>query len=117
MAAFIASHLHYPPAAWEGRIGGTVVVRLSISHLGQVIKTEVLKGIGHGCDEEAARVAALLQFKVHKPRNLKVTHFRNINIHFNAPPPPAEIHYTVTSTNESQKPTGGYAYTITITKK
>ncbi len=117
MSGFISEQLKYPEEAQAAGIGGTVVVRLSIDHQGKVIKTEVLKGIGYGCDEEAQRVSAMLQFKVDKPRLLKVTYFRSINIHFHGPPPAQTLKVNYTVTNEespSKEKTSGYEYTITL---
>lgn len=115
MSAFISASLNYPEEARAAGISGTVVVRLSIDHQGQVIKTEVLKGIGYGCDAEAQRVAARLTFKVHKPRQLKVTYFRSINIHFHAPPSPPvlTVNYTVTQ-EESSTPAKSASYDYSI---
>lgn len=115
MGSFIAAQLRYPPEAWQARVGGTVVVRLSINYHGQVIKTEVLQGIGYGCDEEAARVSALLQFKVQRPRQLKVIFFRTINIHFHAPSPAPQITYELTPSTPERTTSANISYTITIT--
>ena len=60
MMQFLQRKLHYPSKARSKQIEGLVYVSFIISPSGAVTKVEVLKGIGHGCDEEAARVIAMM---------------------------------------------------------
>lgn len=118
---FISQHLVYPDAAREAGITGLVKLRVHIDHKGRVYKTELLKGLGHGCDEEAARVAGLLQFSIEKNRNLRVSFYKDLNFLFKPAPPKAsapdrpahsavqEIRYTYVSDN-----TAGSSYSYTI---
>jgi len=83
---FIKENLKYPKEALAKKIEGTVLVRHDIDHKGKVIGAKVLKGIGHGCDEEATRLIKLLQYEVPKgPRKLKVTFHKDTKINFRLP--------------------------------
>jgi len=46
----------YPQAAKEKKVEGTVLIKAIINEYGDVEKTEIVKGIGYGC-EEAAEIA------------------------------------------------------------
>lgn len=63
---FIANNIHYPDVAREIGKEGTVFMTFIIDESGKVESTKVLKGIGAGCDEEAARVIGKLP-KFKKP--------------------------------------------------
>jgi protein TonB len=52
---FIASNLQYPQAAIDAGVEGTVIVEYDIHDNGMVQSPRVLKGIGHGCNEEALK--------------------------------------------------------------
>jgi len=83
---FIKQNLKYPKEALEKKIEGTVLVRHDINHKGKVTGAKVLKGIGHGCDEEATRLIKLLKYEVPKgPRKLKVTFHKDTKINFRLP--------------------------------
>jgi TonB family protein len=56
MQDFIYSNLIYPDEAKKNTIEGMVWVDIIINCNGNVIKVDVIRGIGGGCDEEAARV-------------------------------------------------------------
>ena len=51
------SKLTYPVEARQHHIEGKVWVTFAVDTLGRVSDHRVLKGLGHGCDEEALRVA------------------------------------------------------------
>lgn len=85
MLLFIHDKLHYPPEAIEAKVEGTVRVRFSIDHQGKVFKSQIIGGIGHGCDEEAQRLVGLLTFIVPKTHKLRVHYHRTLNIHFKLP--------------------------------
>ena len=83
---FIKENLKYPKEALDNKIEGTVLVRHDINHKGKVIGAKVLKGIGHGCDEEAIRLIKLLKYEVPKgPRKLKVKFHKDTKINFRLP--------------------------------
>ena len=130
--AFISQHLHYPKAALEGKVEGTVFVRYTINHKGKVIDTKIISGVGYGCDEEAARIVRLLTFKVPRNRGVKAIFHKNVQIHFRLPqqkvvdtpellpPTPSTIQYTMTSSankealpeNQPAPKNNSYTYTI-----
>ena len=131
LKAFIHENLRYPEAALEEKVEGTVVLKYSIDHKGNVVDTKVISGLGHGCDEEAIRLTRLLKFEVPKTRGVKVLFHRDIKIHFrlpkqkarkvNAPATGMQYSYTVTTTKKGpSKETpegekgGGYSYTISF---
>lgn len=56
LAGFMTK-LRYPAQAETRNVQGKVVVSFVIDTLGAVSDHKVVRGIGHGCDEEALRVA------------------------------------------------------------
>jgi periplasmic protein TonB len=56
MFKYIRERIKYPAIAKENGIEGHVVVQFEVSKDGQIQKVQVVRGIGGGCDEEAARV-------------------------------------------------------------
>lgn len=56
LSAYLSGNLKYPKKAAKKNIEGTVYVNFVVNTAGKVIDVKVLKGIGYGCDEEAARV-------------------------------------------------------------
>lgn len=56
MYAYIAAHLNYPKQAVENGVSGKVIVSFVIMPDGRVEMSNVEKGIGFGCDDEALRV-------------------------------------------------------------
>jgi len=53
---YLADHIQYPHLASENNIQGTVYVQFVVDRDGSIIKVQLLKGIGGGCDEEAVKV-------------------------------------------------------------
>ncbi|PZF73722.1 energy transducer TonB [Taibaiella soli] len=53
---YIQDHTRYPEYAREHGIEGTVITRAVVNETGQIEQIAVLRGIGGGCDSEAARV-------------------------------------------------------------
>lgn len=53
---FLSKQLRYPTEASRTKTQGTVYLRFVIDENGAVTEPEVMRGIGHGCDEEAVRV-------------------------------------------------------------
>lgn len=131
MLLFIQNNLCYPTEAIESKVEGTVRIRFSIDHQGKVFKSQVIGGIGHGCDEEAQRLVGLLVFIVPKVYKLRVEYHRTLNIHFKLPaqhsgqvdtpsPNPLTFQYNIISTMSTQtveaskESEGSYHYTIQI---
>jgi len=122
----IKKNLRYPKKALEAKIEGKVKVQYSLNHKGEVIRAKVLKGLGHGCDEEAVRLVNLLRFDVPKNRGMKVTFNKTITINFKLPkqktpkPKPAKttIQYQYTRSSRTiKKPSNKNSYQITIKMK
>lgn len=127
---FIKENLKYPKAAVENKTEGVVFVKYTIDHKGKVIDTQVMKGIGHGCDEEAKRIVSLLKFEIPKgPRKLRVTFHQKTQITFKLPkqkykpvpkaPSPSKMNlvyqYVPSPKKPSKKPAvkkPSYTYTI-----
>lgn len=57
--SFLISNMKYPKEAKEKGIEGRVFVEFIVEKDGSLTNLKVLKGIGHGCDDEAIRVLAL----------------------------------------------------------
>ncbi|OFY11846.1 MAG: hypothetical protein A2X11_03660 [Bacteroidetes bacterium GWE2_42_24] len=53
---YLSSHIIYPQIARETHIQGTVYIGFVIEKDGSISNTEIKRGIGGGCDEEALRV-------------------------------------------------------------
>ena len=56
MIEFMAENIHYPEEAKEAEIQGRVFVSFVVEEDGSIGNVTLLRGIGHGCDEEAMRV-------------------------------------------------------------
>jgi len=53
---YLSENIHYPEQAKKGKVEGRVFINFVIERDGKVNQLRVAHGIGHGCDEEAARV-------------------------------------------------------------
>jgi len=56
MWKFIADEMKYPKAAIEANVQGKVYVEFVVNKDGGITNVKVLRGIGHGCDEEAVQI-------------------------------------------------------------
>lgn len=63
MYQFINSQVLYPPTAKRNRIQGECIVGGVLEADGTMSNVTVVKNIGGGCGEEAARVVKLLKFR------------------------------------------------------
>lgn len=54
--SYMKENLRYPDDAREKRIEGKVILRFVITQKGRIANMQVIKGLGHGCDEEAIRL-------------------------------------------------------------
>lgn len=79
MYKFIGRNLRYPAQAVENEVQGSVVVQFVVDKDGSVYNTDVLRGIGAGCDEEAMRVIRLLKFNPGKQNG------RPVKVRFSLP--------------------------------
>lgn len=53
---YLSRNLHYPARAVAAHTHGNVFVRFVVEKDGSLSDIKILRGIGHGCDEEAVRV-------------------------------------------------------------
>ena len=60
MISFILANIRYPEVARENNVYGKVYVKFMIDKEGKVVKPEILRGIGGGCDEEAIRILKMM---------------------------------------------------------
>ncbi|ABG59967.1 energy transducer TonB [Cytophaga hutchinsonii] len=63
MYEFINSHVLYPAVAKRNRIQGECIIGGVLEADGTMTNVTVVKNIGGGCGEEAARVVKLLKFR------------------------------------------------------
>lgn len=59
MFKFLGRKIKYPTAASKANVGGKVFVSFVVTDNGDIKDVTILKGIGFGCDEEAARVVSM----------------------------------------------------------
>ena len=80
MMEFVAKNVQYPKEAMEKEISGRVLVGFIVEKDGSINETEVVKGIGGGCDEEAVRVVkAMPKWKPGKQKG------KPVRVHFMLP--------------------------------
>lgn len=84
---FVADNLVYPEEALKNDIEGVVHLKIDVDHKGKVIGVKLMKGIGHGCDNEAMRIIRKAKYEVPaNPRKMRVIHHKNVRIQFTKPP-------------------------------
>lgn len=59
----LLKNLRYPPYAKRNNISGEVKLKVKVDDLGFVISTEVIEGIGYGCEEAAQSAVIKTQFE------------------------------------------------------
>ena len=124
---FIKENLVYPEKALEEKVEGTVSLKYSIDHKGNVTDSHIISGLGYGCDEEAVRLVKLLKFVVPKnAKKVRVSFQKDIHIHFRLPKTPAKPKVTVNyqytqpqseASKSANSQSGSYNYTITISNQ
>lgn len=134
MSKFVSEQVRYPQEAMQQALEGTVAMKYTIDHKGNVIDTKILTKLGGGLEEEAIRVVKLLKFDVPAHRGLKVLFHKDIQINFRLPHQVAagephivseivtDIQYTLTPSvanmvtenvpNAAAATSGGYNYTV-----
>lgn len=60
MMQFIYSNLKCPDAAKSANISGEVEAKFTVTVSGDVTNPSVVKGLGHGCDEEVLRLIKMM---------------------------------------------------------
>jgi protein TonB len=68
----IQSRIKYPDIARRAGVEGTVFILAYLNEEGIVVKTEIVKGIGAGCDEEAEKAIKETRFSPGKQRGTPV---------------------------------------------
>lgn len=76
----IATRMRYPALALRNGVEGRVYAKFVVDETGQVTNISIVKGIGAGCDEEAARVLATLPRFTPGEQN-----GRPVKVYFNVP--------------------------------
>lgn len=60
MLTFVSSNIIYPVDAYLNIIEGRVFIEFIVDTAGHAKNIKVIRGIGYGCDEEAARVISIM---------------------------------------------------------
>jgi protein TonB len=68
----LQKNIHYPMKAERNGTSGKVFVEFVVNDQGKLSHIKVIKGIGHGCDEEATRVLAMTKWNSGKQRGRPV---------------------------------------------
>lgn len=81
----LSKNLKYPRRASQDEVTGKVFVSFVVNEKSELSEFKVLKGIGHGCDEEAIRVIGLSKWNAGKQRGrpVKVRMVQTINFRLN----------------------------------
>lgn len=80
MYTYLGQNIKYPDVAKANKTQGTVYVTFIIRKDGSVSNVNILRGIGHGCDEEAIRVVEEMPlWKAGKQRG------KAVNVQYNLP--------------------------------
>ena len=58
LGQYLGENLKYPESAQKAKAEGRVFVRFIVTKEGDITNVQILKGIGHGADEEAVRVVS-----------------------------------------------------------
>jgi len=74
--------VQYTSEARQLRIQGDVVLRVTFTAAGQVVVNGIVRGLGHGLDEEARRVAQQIRFRPATQNGRAVDKTTNITITF-----------------------------------
>ncbi|MBN1637611.1 MAG: TonB family protein [Ignavibacteriales bacterium] len=78
----IQKNIIYPEIAKKAGVQGKVYIKAYVDENGIVVKTEVLKGIGAGCDEAAADAVMKTRFNPGKQRGKPVKCQVTVPVHF-----------------------------------
>ncbi len=121
---YIKENLKYPEEALEKQIEGVVQLVAQIDDNGHVVDVSIEKGLGAGCDKEAARLIKNVQFGGVKNRGVRLKTRKKFKIEFKLPPK-RKVNYNFTKPtssdvdnekNSQKKPAQNqkYSYSITI---
>lgn len=99
---YIKENLKYPEEALQKQIEGIVQLVAQIDDNGHVTDVAIEKGLGAGCDEEAARLIENVQFGVVKNRGVRLKTRKKFKIEFKLPSQ-RKISYNLTKTNQKEE--------------
>ena len=123
MINFIVSNFQYPIDAYINQVEGRVYITFVVEKTGKLSDMRVLKGIGHGCDEEALRIVKMLVYEKAKNRGIRVTATMRTTINFRLPKKKPSFNITYSTpkeqpeknkTKEKASKSAVYHYTIQI---
>jgi len=77
---FLESNLQYPDSARHNDVEGRVVANFIVSEDGSISDAKIVRGLGHGCDEEVLRVISIMPKWVPGRQNGKP-----VKVYFNLP--------------------------------
>lgn len=77
---YLQTNIKYPELAKESGVQGKVYCNFVVDKEGHVSDVKVMRGIGYGCDQEAARVIKAMPTWIPGKQN-----GRNVNVHYNLP--------------------------------
>ncbi|MEQ6118817.1 energy transducer TonB [Reichenbachiella sp. MALMAid0571] len=122
MTKFINENLKYPQDALENKIEGTVEAEYFVDGLGKIKNVNILKGLGHGCDEEVERLIKSLVFDKAVNRGLRTSTRKTLKINFNLPKKKTpSLQYQLVKAKPKkevpEKKNAGYNITISYTRK
>ena len=120
---YIKENLKYPEEALQKQIEGIVQLVAQIDDNGHVVDVTIEKGLGAGCDEEAARLIRNVRFGGVKNRGVRLKTKKKFKIEFKLPPK-RKISYKLTKTtskeeNNQKEPEQNqkYSYSINLKKR
>lgn len=103
---FIKENLNYPEEALKKKVEGDVIIKYKVTGKGEVINPEIVKGIGHGCDEEALRLVGMLDYQSVKNRGVRVITDNKIKIPFRIKNHLKQQKYSITYSTEKKADPG-----------
>lgn len=114
---YVKENLVYPQEALNNKIEGIVYLNARIDDNGNVDEVAVEKGIGYGCDEEAARLVKNIHYGAVKNKGIRLKTRHRFRIEFRLPHGRKSITYHLKKSpeieNQDQKTNlKGYSYTI-----
>lgn len=115
MSKFIRENLRYPNEALQNRIEGVVHLSAQIDDNGHVFDIQVIKGIGYGCDEEAARVVGLMHFGGVTNRGYRLKSTKKFRIAFQlSNTPPVQYQFVEEKKTAAPPEERKFSYTIRL---
>lgn len=121
LTKYVDENLRYPEEARGKRVEGTVEVEYFVDGLGKIKKVNILKGLGHGCDEEVERLVRSLVFEKAINRGMKTSTRKTLKVNFKLPAPKqTSVTYNLVKEAPKKdapaKKSGSYNITITYKK-